>query len=132
VYILDDITPLRSLTQEALNAPAALLPLRNPIAINELGYQTSVGDNFVTLNPPNGAIFTYYLKEGLPAKDATVTLTVLGSDGKQVRTLTGPATPGLHRINWTTFTGRQSAPAGVYTVRLDFQDKNYTQNFTIK
>jgi photosystem II stability/assembly factor-like uncharacterized protein len=132
VYILDDISPLRGLTAEILAAPAALLPLRNPIAVNELGYQTSVGDNFVSPNPLNGAIFTYYLKEGLPAKDATVTITILGTDGKQVRTLTGPATPGLHRVNWTTFTGRQSAPAGTYTVRLDFQGTEYTQGFVIK
>ena len=73
-YILDDVTPLRGLTREALEKPATLLPVRDAVAYIEsspLGGKGKafLGDAFFTAdNPPFGAVFTYYLKDSLKTR----------------------------------------------------------------
>ncbi|MCZ6507382.1 MAG: glycosyl hydrolase, partial [Acidobacteria bacterium] len=68
-FILDDYTPLRSLSEEALEAEAILFTPRNSLLFNEtfeLGYNAKAfqGDAFYTApNPPLGVVFTYYLEE---------------------------------------------------------------------
>ena len=70
-YILDDYTPLRTLSAAALQQQAAIFPVRNPpwyieaapLAGGEKAYQGA--DFFTASNPPYGATFTYYLKESL-------------------------------------------------------------------
>jgi photosystem II stability/assembly factor-like uncharacterized protein len=68
-YILDDITPLRILKPETLKQEADLMPVKNTLMfIDSLPYggrgKSHMGESFYTAdNPPNGAIFTYYLKE---------------------------------------------------------------------
>jgi photosystem II stability/assembly factor-like uncharacterized protein len=73
-YILDDYTPLRGLTRETLEKPAALFMVKDAQAYIEyspLGGKgkASLGDAFFTAdNPPFGAVFTYYLKDDLKTK----------------------------------------------------------------
>ncbi len=68
-FILDDYSPLRGLGAEALEAEAILFPAKDVWMFNEsfpLGEpgKSFQGDAFFTApNPPNGAVFTYYLKE---------------------------------------------------------------------
>jgi photosystem II stability/assembly factor-like uncharacterized protein len=68
-YILDDISPLRSATPEALEKEAVLFPVRPaftyvPAAPLGLKEKSAQGDAFYTAaNPPFGAVFTVYLKE---------------------------------------------------------------------
>ncbi len=79
-WILDDYTPLRSITRDQLESVATLLPVRDawwylprfPLGDMETGNKSSQGDQyFVAPNPPFGAMFTYYIAEGLKtAKDA--------------------------------------------------------------
>ena len=73
-YVLDDYTPLRQATAEALAKPAALYPVRDaliyipssPIGGRGKAWQ---GENFFTAqNPPFGATFTYYLKDALKTR----------------------------------------------------------------
>src|SRR4030042_1894359 len=73
-YILDDYSPLRSVSEAYLNKEAHLLPVKNawmfipsePLGLKEKSFQ---GDSFYTApNPPFGALFTYYLKEELKTK----------------------------------------------------------------
>ncbi len=68
-YILDDYSPLREITPEALTEEAILFPVKkswiylqaSPIGWGEKGSQ---GAGFYTAsNPPVGAVFTYYIKE---------------------------------------------------------------------
>ena len=69
-FILDDFTPLRHLSKEALEAEAKLFPLRQTwmfIESYELGYNRKafMGDDFYAApNPPIGAVFTYHLRDG--------------------------------------------------------------------
>ncbi|GJM11097.1 MAG: hypothetical protein DHS20C11_33730 [Lysobacteraceae bacterium] len=70
-FILDDYSPLREITAEALQQEAALLPTRDAwwyIERTPLGFgpKAAQGDAFYTApNPPFGAVFTYYLKDEL-------------------------------------------------------------------
>ncbi len=70
-YVLDDYTPLRGLSAADLEAASILFPVKDPwmfIPRVPLGIpgKSFQGDAYFTApNPPFGAIFTYYLKEGL-------------------------------------------------------------------
>jgi photosystem II stability/assembly factor-like uncharacterized protein len=65
-YILDDYTPLRHVSEEALEQEAILFPPKAALRYVEMtGRVGSRGATFFTAdNPPFGATFTYYLKEG--------------------------------------------------------------------
>ncbi len=96
-YVLDDYTPLRHLTSEALARPAALFPLRHAYLYHELGYARAAFGNYATPNPPFGATFTCHLHNDPTDR---VVLTITDADGNQVRQLDGPTSAGLHRVTW--------------------------------
>ncbi len=68
-FILDDYTPLRHLSAEALAAEGTVFPVKDPwmyVEANPLGggEKSQRGDAFYTApNPPFGAVVTYHLKE---------------------------------------------------------------------
>ncbi|MDX2285823.1 MAG: glycosyl hydrolase [Bacteroidia bacterium] len=73
-YILDDYTPLRGLSKETLEKEAALFPVKDALMFHPA---TPLGDAdksfqgesyFTAPNPPVGAVFTYYLKEGIKTR----------------------------------------------------------------
>jgi photosystem II stability/assembly factor-like uncharacterized protein len=74
IYILDDYSPLRGLSEEALTAGAKLFPVAQawmyipalPLGLPDhafMGHGFYTGDN-----PPFGAVFTYYLQDGLETR----------------------------------------------------------------
>ena len=71
IFVLDDYAPLRTMSEEALEAEALLFGLRDAWMFHksyELGYRGKgyQGDAFYSAaNPPDGAVITYYLKDGL-------------------------------------------------------------------
>ena len=79
-YILDDYSPLRSVTADMLTNDTVLFPVRRthwyvpkrPLGCSEEGCKGSQGDDFyVAPNPPFGATFTYYLPDAIQSrKDA--------------------------------------------------------------
>lgn len=70
IYILDDYSPLRSVTRESLEREVSFFPVKDAMEFmltRPLGPpgKGSLGENFYTAgNPPYGAVFTYYLKDG--------------------------------------------------------------------
>jgi len=73
-WILDDYSPLRNITQNQLQNEAVLFPVREadwyiprlPLGDFKENGKSSQGDSFfVAPNPPFGAVFTYYLNDGL-------------------------------------------------------------------
>jgi len=77
-YILDDYSPLRTLTNDMLESGSVLFPVRETpwyvprrdLGCGENGCQASQGDAFyVSENPPFGAVLTYYLAEGLQSDE---------------------------------------------------------------
>lgn len=70
-YILDDYSPLRTVTPESLEKPAALYPVRDGFLYMGTaqfggGGKAFLGEAFYTAdNPPFGALVTYHLKDSL-------------------------------------------------------------------
>ena len=69
VYILDDYSPLRSLSKETLKKDASIFPVKdalmfvpsNPFGFKGIGF---MGAGFYSApNPPVGAVFSYYIKD---------------------------------------------------------------------
>jgi photosystem II stability/assembly factor-like uncharacterized protein len=98
-FILDDYSPLRALTPQALEAEAYLFPLRDAYLYDELGYVRAAWGNEATPNPPFGAVFTYHVGKA-PAGEARLVLTISDDTGRQVRRLEVPKDAGLHRVAW--------------------------------
>ncbi len=73
-WILDDYSPLREVSEESLARPARLFPVKDAwwyIQRRVLGFneKASQGGAFFTApNPPFGAVFTYYLADGLKTR----------------------------------------------------------------
>ncbi|MFO0808186.1 MAG: hypothetical protein U0746_06150 [Gemmataceae bacterium] len=133
-YVLDDYTPLRHATPEALEKPATIFPIRDGFQFMSTAQYGGAGKAFLGTafytadNPPYGATITYHLKDALPSakqrrKDAakrdpaayptqdqlrdeaeeeepSIQLTIRDADGTPIRILSGPTTPGLHRVTW--------------------------------
>ena len=133
IWIVDDITPLRGLTQEVMTSEAAFVAGRpSQQRISGPGGWANGAAVFVGDNPTRGAVINYYQKSRhLFGK---LKLEVLDPDGKVLDEL--PASPrrGLNRVVWSmqekaprvppavqlAFAGIQGPPVlpGTYTVRM--------------
>jgi hypothetical protein len=73
-YVLDDITPLRTMTRATLADESTLFPVRRtPLyAVSNFGAPGNNGSQgagaFTAPNPPFGAMFTYYLRTTLRSR----------------------------------------------------------------
>ncbi len=113
-YVLDDYSALRDLNAKALAEDAHLYPLRDAYSFTPTGMAPagtagigSLSGNWTTPNPPFGAVFTYSVKQDLPA-DAKLVLTISDDTGKQVRRLEIDKAAGFRRTVWNL---RADAPA---------------------
>ncbi|HEX5217544.1 MAG TPA: hypothetical protein VFV98_18920 [Vicinamibacterales bacterium] len=105
-YVLDDYSPLREVSNESLSREAELFPLRHAYKFDVLGQQQAVWGNETTPNPPYGAQLTYHVAPGFTG-DLVITIT--DGQGRQVRRMDVPNTPGVHRVAWNL---RADPPAG--------------------
>ena len=70
-FILDDYSPLREVNAEALNQEAKLFSTRDAFWYVPNSKVSSMGANdYKAENPPFGAVFTYYLKDGYESLEA--------------------------------------------------------------
>ena len=71
-YVLDDYSPLRGLTAEQLEQDAILFPVKPALRYIEsrLAPGSDGAQDWSADNPPFGAVFTYYLKDGLKSLEA--------------------------------------------------------------
>ncbi len=83
-WILDDITPLRQVTEQVADAPAFLFKPQMATRVRwDMNTDTPLPpDEPAGKNPPDGAILNYYLKEGATGP---VTLEILDAAGGVVR-----------------------------------------------
>ena len=105
-YILDDYTALREVTPASLAEDARLYPLRHAYSFNNsgLGPAGSAGigalsGNYQVQNPPSGAVFTYHVRQAMPA-DTRLVLTIENQTGQQVRRCELDKATGLRRVAW--------------------------------
>src|SRR4029450_7278824 len=94
---------------------AQLCALRDAYLFNPLGQAPAgaaglgaMAGNWTAPNPPFGAVFTFNLREDLPA-DAKLVMTISDDGGKQVRRFDVTKGTGLRRPVWTP---RAEPPAG--------------------
>ncbi len=100
-WILDDATPIQRMSGEVLEKSVELFDVRPAVRAPGTFLRYGIGDGvFSTKNPPAGALISYYLKNA-PEKDAKMTLEILDSNGKTVRTIKKiPRKEGVNRTNW--------------------------------
>ncbi|KPK78431.1 MAG: hypothetical protein AMS25_15425 [Gemmatimonas sp. SM23_52] len=99
IWILDDITPLRALTPEVLEADLALLPTRPAVQMIGGGMSWFEGDDqFVGRNPPEAAGIVYYQKRRHIFGDLKVE--IYDSEGELILTIPGGKVRGINRVEW--------------------------------
>jgi hypothetical protein len=105
-YVLDDYTPLRAMSAQALSEDAYLFALRDAYLFNPTGQQPAgaagigtMAGNWTTPNPPFGAVFTYNLRQD-PPEDAKLVMTITDDSGKQIRRFDVEKGTGLRRVAW--------------------------------
>ncbi len=99
IYILDDLAPIRALTQQILDQEAALLAARPAQMQIQAGTQDFIGDaEFVGANPSEVATITYWLKKRHLFGDLKVE--VIDADGKVITTIPGTKRVGINRVEW--------------------------------
>ncbi len=147
IWIIDDITPLRSLTQDILAQDAVFLPGRNSqqrLLAN--GGWTDGNGTFVGPNPPDAAIITYYQKKRHIF--GRMKLEVFDSSGKLVDTLPASSRRGISRVEWSMRIKPPKVPPaataageatvgprvlpGTYTVKLTRGTETYTTKIDVQ
>lgn len=147
IWIIDDITPLRSLTPDLLGKEAGFVA-GEPVQQQRIeanggwpeGAATFTGDN-----PPDAAVITYYQKSRhLFGK---LKIEILDTSGKVIDTVPASKRPGLNRVMWSMHekpprvppaaqiafagvTGPRVLP-GAYTVRMTKNNKPYETKLTV-
>jgi len=98
IWVLDDVGPLETLTAEALQAPATMLPTPRAYLVSTFSPQAWYGEGeFFAPSREWNAVIGYHLRDGA---SGNAEITVRDPSGRVVRTLTGPAARGLNRVTW--------------------------------
>lgn len=147
IYILDDITPLRHLSEDIFQKPVKVLPARPSTTLFPSSTYSPTGDaGYEGENPQSGAAITYYLKKRHIFGDFK--LEILNSTGEVIRQIVPRKRRGINRVYWGM---RLSAPKaasggglsgglflgpmvepGIYTVRLTKNKKTYTSTIELQ
>ncbi|MCK5878983.1 MAG: glycosyl hydrolase [Holophagae bacterium] len=65
-YVLDNYTPLRKLSEQLVKQPFVLFPVEDSWMFMQSRGKSNMGEtHYAAKNPPVGAVFTYYLKDGI-------------------------------------------------------------------
>jgi photosystem II stability/assembly factor-like uncharacterized protein len=108
-WILDDVTPLRQLTPQALGAAAFLFAPRATYRFRPITEPMMMADDPAEgKNPPEGADINFFLKSAPPkvsddrAQEDAVRIVITDAAGKTVRTLKAgkTAAAGINRVWW--------------------------------
>ncbi len=146
IWIVDDVTPLRSLTPELASQDAAFLSARPAQQrIEAQGGWANGAAAFVGDNPKDGAVVTYYQRtRHLFGK---LRIEVLDASGAVIDELPASTRRGLNRVVWTMHrspphvppavqlasAGTQGprVPPGTYGIRMVRGDKTYDTRLTV-
>lgn len=148
IYVIDDLSPLRTLTRDKLAADATFLSTRpNVLAIPRQEQRFSGDTGWSGDELPEAAIITYYLKKRHLIGD--LKLEILDAQGKVLSTINGGRRRGINRVEWPmrlkgpklppasnlvpnffAFVGPRAA-SGPYTARLTKNKEVFTTTFTL-
>jgi len=146
IWIVDDISPLRTLTPEVMAKEAMLLPGRPSIQyFDTYGGWPEGDETFKGRNRPADAQITYYQKGRHIFGDLKIE--IFDRDGKLVDTVAGGKHRGLNRAGWgmrvrpptvapaaTALFEAAEGPRvlpGTYTVKLTKGDQTYTEQLNV-
>ena len=133
IWIIDDVSPLRTLTPETMVATSTFLQGRPATQDIQGNGGWAEGDaTYVGPNPPSGMVITYYQKSRHVF--GKLKLEVLNDKGEVLTSLPASIRKGVNRVTWDmhaapprvptaaqiAFASTQGprVPPGVYTVRL--------------
>jgi photosystem II stability/assembly factor-like uncharacterized protein len=147
IYILDDITPLRHLSEDIFQKPVEVLPVRPSTTLVPSSIYNPMGDaQYEGENPQSGATISYYLKKRHIFGDFK--LEILNSMGEVIKQMVPRKRRGINRVYWGmrlsapkavsgggfsggVFLGPMVEP-GIYTVRLTKNKKSYTTTIELQ
>ncbi|HET7452780.1 MAG TPA: sialidase [Thermoanaerobaculia bacterium] len=100
IWIIDDITPLRNLSSDALGKTAAFLGGRTvQQRMPSTGGWVEGDATFVGQNPAGGAVITYYQRTR--HLFGPIKLEILDASGKVIDSLAASKRRGINRVAWT-------------------------------
>lgn len=115
IYILDDLTPIRKMTPEVLDADAAFLEARPSVIAIPSAEQRFDGDNdFSGSSPGENATIVYYQKKRHIIGD--LKFEIYNQKGEMVSTISGNKRKGLNRLDWPMRLAPPKVPAGASVV----------------
>jgi photosystem II stability/assembly factor-like uncharacterized protein len=146
IWIVDDLTPLRTMSAQTLASEVAFLPGRPVQQRFEANGGWANGDAVYTGdNPADGAVISYYLRSR--AVIGKLTIEILDSAGKVVDSISSSKRKGLNRVVWAMRTKPPLVPPaaqlagsstigprfvpGAYTVRLTRAGAVYSMPLTV-
>jgi photosystem II stability/assembly factor-like uncharacterized protein len=188
IYIIDDISPLRKISNEIMQKKLHLFEVQEAYQFQQgrmSSYQSPGDTPFMGENKRIGAAITYYLipserKEeeaedeamderrqqmlqrmrqmgamerfrgmGMMGGSSRVRITIEDSEGKTISRLNGTENKGINRVYWNFreqtgeddqssrrmffgFGGGMTALPGEYTVKINYDDEEVSQKFTVK
>jgi len=100
-WILDDLTPLRQLTDEVISSDVHFFdprPAYRLLERNLPGEAVRGAPPTHVEDPPYGAAINYFLGDG--GDDRTVAITITDPEGTVIRTLDGSTIQGINRVHW--------------------------------
>ncbi len=147
IIIIDDLTPLRAITEEAMEKELDFITVQ-PAVINEsASFQSfpAVGE-YVGDNPTTSARIVYFMNKRHTF--GKMTMEVFDSEGKKIADLSPGKSKGINEVQWNytlappktakakTFTfgafAGLTVPAGKYNVKLTKGNKEFNQEIEIK
>jgi photosystem II stability/assembly factor-like uncharacterized protein len=142
IAILDDSVPFREFTPEIEAKPAHLFSVRSVTGrYLDPGFADWNGKGvYRGQNPPEGAIFTVWVKEFTGDE---IKISVTKSTGEPVANLKAPGTPGFTRLTWDLLPTKDLSiryggedpkrllPAGDYNAELIFGTTKVKQTFHV-
>lgn len=146
IWVIDDITPLRQLTDEVLDGEATFLQARGiQQRFGGIGGWSEGDAKFAGQNPQPGAAITYYQKTR--HLFGPIKLEILDADGKVIDSIPASKRRGINRVYWSMRVAPPRTPKaaqvafnslqgprvvpGTYTARLTKGDKVYETKFDI-
>ena len=148
ILIIDNITPLRQLSNEILSSEITIFP-SEPYTITNPKYATGLsGDQeFWGSNPSSSAIITYYMQKRHVFGDMSVE--IYNSDGELIKTLPAGKNKGINYVEWAvrkkpprvkastpTLAFRTAFgptfPPGEYTVKIKKGENVYEGKITLQ
>jgi photosystem II stability/assembly factor-like uncharacterized protein len=146
IWIIDDISPLRSLTPELMSQTATFIPSRPAVEYIEANGGWAEGDEtFVGPSRPDEALITYYQKSRHIYGDLKIE--IFDQQGKLLDTLSGSKHRGINRAMWpmrldppivppaaSAAFGAAEGPKvvpGTYTVKMTKGDQTYTTQLNV-